>query len=94
MSNRVTYDAKTAFGALLAEAVDGLVETTAKVDRIKRAMDAMALDAGSGPTWGRIESEFGVTPGEGQTIYNLVGDALQKLTAANVRTFTDRLDQG
>lgn len=94
MSNRIYYDARTPHGKLLAEAVDGVIEATAKVQRLKRALDSMAEPALPSPSWGQIETELGLAAGTGESLHALVADAEQKLTAANVRQFTDRLDQG
>lgn len=79
---------------MLAEAVDHLIEATDRVIRIRRAMEAMAADTGSGPTYGQIETELGLDAGTGQAALNALIDIETRLTAAQVLGFRDRLDQG
>ena len=92
MSTRIHYDPATAHGKLLAEVCDELATVTAKMTRLKRAVDAML--AGTPTTPQQIEAELGVTAGKGQDVWQLIVDAEAKLTAGNVRVFTDTLDQG
>jgi len=94
VSTRIKYDAKTPHGQLLAESVDRLIEATERVIRVRRAIEAMSADTGSGTTFDQVETELGMLPGSGAALLTLLLDAEQKLTNANVYAFRDKLDQG
>jgi hypothetical protein len=64
MSSRISFNATTPHGKMLAELCDQILDTRATAVRLLRAADAMVLDTGSGPTWPQLEAEMGVTAGQ------------------------------
>lgn len=94
MTTRVNFNAATPHGRLLARAVDRLITGESDLERVKKAMDAMSADTGGGATWAQVEAELGVAAGQGQTIYNLIDNALSAINVAAVRQAMIRLDQG
>ena len=92
MSTRIPVNTSTAWGAALAEAVDGVIEVKAKVDRLKAVFDSMA----QGGTFIQVDTEVnGGTPDatRGELIYNLLAGAKSALDGAAIGELT-RLDQG
>lgn len=94
MTVRVIYNPTTPHGRILAEAVDRLIDGESSLERVKRAMDAMRFDTGSGETWSQVETELGLANGTGQAVYNLVDAALTALQVNAIRNACIRLDQG
>jgi hypothetical protein len=79
---------------MLAELADQIAEARAKSARLKRVVEAMVLDTGSGPTWPQLEAEMGVPAGQGQTVYNLITGCDTALNNVSILLMTDRLEQG
>lgn len=94
MSVRIPFDATTPHGRILARALDRLYTGESDLERVKRAMDAMQYDTGSGPTWAQIETELGIPAGQGQVVYSLVSAALSAMNVAALRNAVVRMEQG
>ena len=93
MSDRIITNPSNSVAQLVAEFVDYAQEARSRGDRLKGILDSMALDTGSGPTWDQIETELGLQPGQGETVYNIITAAMSALDGFGV-TSVARMDQG
>lgn len=86
--SRIVYTQNTQFGNLSAQMVSGIITAKQLGARIKPVLDAMV---GTPPDYTQIETQIGVTAGQGQAFYNL----LVGMTAAlNAVSGLDILDTG
>ncbi len=92
---RVTYDSTTTHGALLAEAVNDLIQGRDKLGRVYRAAD-VASNAGTSPT--ALEGgAFGAISGQGDDLWTMMGSIkglLDADDAGGLATFLASLDNG
>ena len=80
---RVTYDAATVHGKLLAESINAILRGRETLDRVIAAAD-VASNAGTDTTV--LEGgDFGAAPGEGQAYWD---------TARSIKTLLDAGDPG
>ncbi len=86
----VTYikvDISKRLGADLRQTVVHGAEFDERLNRLKDVMETMI----DGTDYSRIETEFGLTAGQGQTVYNLVAGAVTDTAAANIHQLLVRL---
>ncbi len=92
---RVTYNSTTTHGALLAEAVNDLIEGRAKLLRVYTAAD-VASNAGTVPT--ALEGgDFGADSGQGDDLWSMMGSIkglLDADDAGGLAIFLSSLDNG
>ncbi len=80
---RVTYDSATVHGALLAEAINDLIEGRAKLTRVKFAAD---IASGGGVTTTALEGgAFGAAAGQGASYWSQM---------VSIKTLLDAQDSG
>lgn len=87
--SRISYSQSTPFGNLSKQMINSIITAKYTAARIKPVLDAMV---GTGPVdYTQIESQLGVTAGQGQAFYNL----LTGMSAAlNAIVGLDTLDIG
>jgi hypothetical protein len=86
----VTYikvDVSKRLGADLRQTVVHGAEFDERLHRLKDVMDTMI----DGTDYTRLETEFGVATGQGETVYNLVAGAATDTAAANITQLLNRL---
>ncbi len=92
---RVTYDATTVQGALLAEAINHIIVGRSILDRVEFAAD-VASNAGQN-TVALEGGAFGANPGEGGAYWSImrsVKDLLDADDAGGLAQFLASLDNG
>jgi hypothetical protein len=86
----VTYikvDVSKRLGADLRQTVVHGAEFDERLHRLKEVMETMI----DGTDYSRIETEFGLVTGQGETVYNLVAGAATDTAAANIHQLLVRL---
>jgi hypothetical protein len=86
----VTYikvDISKRLGADLRQAVVHGAEFDERLHRLKDVMDTMI----DGTDYSRLETEFGVATGQGETVYNLVAGAATDTAGVNITQLLNRL---
>jgi uncharacterized protein YecE (DUF72 family) len=86
----VTYikvDVSKRLGADLRQTVVHGAEFDERLHRLKEVMDTMI----DGTDYSRIETEFGLVAGQGQTVYNLVAGAAAGTAATDIHQLLVRL---
>jgi hypothetical protein len=86
----VTYikvDVSKRLGADLRQTIVYGTEFDERLHRLKDVMDTMI----DGTDYSRLETEFGVATGKGETVYNLVAGAATDTAGANITQLLNRL---
>jgi hypothetical protein len=86
----VTYikvDLSKRLGADLRQTVVYGEQFDERLHRLKDVMDTMI----DGTDYSRLETEFGVPTGQGETVYNLVAGAATDTAGANITQLLNRL---
>jgi hypothetical protein len=86
----VTYikvDISKRLGADLRQTIVYGAEFDERLHRLKDVMDTMI----DGTDYSRLETEFGVATGKGETVYNLVAGAATDTAGANITQLLNRL---
>lgn len=95
--SRVTYNAETVQGKILAEAIDNLVQGRALLKRWSDAAD-VATNTGDPRDYTQLEGgAFGAEAGKGQDLYTTaisVRDLLNADDEGGLWTFLSQLDNG
>jgi len=93
MSARKQFNASTAMGQLLAEAVDQLQEGKAKLNRVSEILYAAIYVPSGDPDMAAVETELGAPAGTGQGLFDIVNGCKTALDDARVAALRE-IDQG
>lgn len=93
MGTRIAFDANTAVGQLVAEAIDQIIEGRDKLFRVVAILDAAGWDGAAVTQWSNIEAEATVAPGSGDDFYNCLVAAKVALDVIGIESLRN-LDQG
>lgn len=88
MTTRISYNTSNGPGRQVADFVNEVEVTIAKGRRILAQLNSIS----SGADWASIESECGVTAGQGQNFWTLIATAMDKIDSPQVAELA-RLDK-
>ena len=93
MSARVIFNAETSLGRLAVEAIDGVLDSRAKLKRVVEAANAMIYNESGPADMAQLEAEFGILNGGGQRFFDVLNGTLIAMDAPAVDTLRE-IDQG
>lgn len=87
MADYIDISSDTRHGAAMRQAINYQQESLERLRALKAVFDEMV----DGADYGVIETQLGLSAGEGELVYNLTSGALAAIDAVNVTQFLARL---